>query len=236
MSRLGSVAWQVARRADEAVRQARRAALVAQVRKSAWMAHATVELDLRDDLVVGTGVRVVVEPGTHSVLRLGWESRLDDRVLIILKGGQLLAGDRVEVRRDVVLNLAGTLRVDGETPISWGSVIHCSNDVWLERMCGVAEQVTIADSSHFFTTPDEHFWHNVRTGSVRVGQNTWICPKATLTRGADVGSHCIVGSNSVVTGVVPDGHLASGVPAVVRPLPLPWVVSPGTAAGGSVPR
>ena len=34
----------------------------------------------------------------------------------------------------------------------------------------IAEQVTIADSSHFFTTPDEHFWHNVRRGRVRVGR------------------------------------------------------------------
>ncbi|MCW2600400.1 MAG: hypothetical protein JWM02_2229 [Frankiales bacterium] len=227
MSKLGHVAGRLVRRADQTIRQARRAALVAQIRKAAWLAGATVELDLRDDLVVGVGVRVMVEPGTHSVLRLGAQSRIDDRVFIMLKGGKLLAGDRVELRRDVVVNVTGTLRIDGDTPISWGSVIHCSNDIWLERMAGVAEQVTIADSSHFFTNPDEHFWHNVRKGSVRVGQNTWICPKATLTRGTDVGNHCIVAAGSVVTGVVPDGHMASGVPAVVRPLSLPWSPSPG---------
>jgi acetyltransferase-like isoleucine patch superfamily enzyme len=57
---------------------------------------------------------------------------------------------------------------------------------------------------------------------VRVGYNTWICPKVTLAKGADVGAHCIVASNSVVVSKVPDGSLASGVPAEVRPLPLPW--------------
>jgi acetyltransferase-like isoleucine patch superfamily enzyme len=227
MSGVGRLARRAALSADEALRRVRRAALVAQVRKAAWQVGATVELDLASDVHVGAHIRVTVAPGTNSVLRLGAGSRIEDRVVIMLKGGQLLGGDRVEVRRDVILNLAGTLRIEGDTPISWGSVVHCSNDILLERMAGIAEQVTIADSSHYFTSPDDHFWHNVRKGSVRVGRNTWVCPKATLTKGADVGAHCIVGSGSVVTGVVPDGHLASGVPAAIRPLRLPWVVSPG---------
>ena len=129
----------------------------------------------------------------------------------------------LEFRRGVVLNVAGRLELQGDNPVSWGTVLHCSNEIVLEPMVGLAEYVTLADSSHFFTTPDEHFWHNVRSGSVRIGRNTWVCPKATLTKGADVGAHCIVASGSVVTGVVPDGHLASGVPAVLRALPLPWL-------------
>ena len=209
-------------RVQHASQRGRRAAFVAATRVAARAAGAQVDLQLADDLLVGRGVRVTFEPGSSNVLRIGRGCRLDDRVLVMLKGGTVDLGDRVEVRRDTVLNVGGVLRVEGDTPISWGCVIHCSNDVVLERMAGIAEQVTIADSSHYFTTPEEHFWHNVRQGRVRVGRNTWVCPKVTLARGADVGAHCIVGSNSVVTGVVPDGHLASGVPALVRPLPLPW--------------
>ena len=52
---------------------------------------------------------------------------------------------------------------------------------------------------------------------------TSICSKATIARGARVGDHCIVAGNSIVTGDVPSGHMASGVPAtVVREVPLPW--------------
>jgi acetyltransferase-like isoleucine patch superfamily enzyme len=216
----------VARRCAPVVRSAaqrtRRALLLTRIHAAAELAGSTVTVDLADDLAVGRGVRVTFEPGTHNVLRIGRGSQLGDRVLIMLKGGTVEAGERVEIRRDVILNVAGVLRIEGDTPISWASILHCSNDVLLERMAGLAEQVTVADSSHYFTEPDAHFWHNVRKGSVRVGSNTWICPKATLARGADVGAHCIVGSGSVVTGPVPDGHLASGVPAQVRPLPLPW--------------
>jgi acetyltransferase-like isoleucine patch superfamily enzyme len=219
-----SRAWRAVNRLAVRRQRVRRRLFIARVRVAAARVGAQVELDLAPDLFLGKGIQVTVDHGTRTVVRLGAGSRLEDRVLLMLKGGALLGGDRVEIRRDVVLNLTGTLRIDGDSPISWGSVIHCSNDVHLERMVGIAEQVTIADSSHYFTTPDEHFWHNVRKGSVHVGRNTWICPKVTLTRGADVGAHCIVGSGSVVTGVVPDGHLASGIPATLRPLPLPWAV------------
>lgn len=226
IERVGWATFGAARRIAPVVtgsaQRARRAVLVTRIRAAARMVRAEVDLDFAPDLLVGRDVRVTVEPGTRNVLRIGPGSRLDDRVLVMLKGGTVELGPRVEIRRDVVLNVAGVLRVEGDTPISWGSVLHCSSEVVLERMVGLAEQVTIADSSHYFTTPDAHFWHNVRSGPIRVGRNTWICPKATVVRGADIGACCIVGSGSVVTGRVPDGHLASGVPAQVRPLPLPW--------------
>lgn len=230
-------AFGVARRATPTVtaarQRARRAAFVARTLSAARMVRASVDLDVAGDLRVGRDVTVTFEPGSRNVLHVGPGSTFEDRVLIMLKGGTVDLGPRVELRRDVVLNVAGRLRVVGDTPVSWGSVLHCSTEVVFERMVGLAEQVTVADSSHYFTEPDVHFWHNVRTGTVRVGRNTWICPKATLTRGSDVGACCIVGSGSVVTGRVPDGHLASGVPAVVRPLPLPWLEDPRSSAAAA---
>jgi len=216
------VARGVATRVEPATAATRRAAFVARIRAAAAWNHATIDLEVADDVVVGRGVRVTFQPWSENRLRIGPACRIEDDVLIQLKSGSIVLGERVELRRGVVLNVAGRLEMQGHNPVSWNSVIHCSNEVTLGRMAGIAEQVTIADSSHYFTTPDEHFWHNVRVGSVSVGYNTWICPKVTLARGAAVGAHCIVGSNSVVVGPVPDGSLASGVPAEIRPLSLPW--------------
>lgn len=203
--------------------KARRARFIARVKSAAAWANATIDIDLAADVRIGRNVRVTVQPHTHNVLRVGPRCRIDDGVLIQLKGGSILLAHDVELRRDVVLNVAGQLELQGDNPVSWNTVIHCSNSVTIAPMAGLAEQVTVADSSHYFTTPEAHFWHNVRVGEVYVGRNTWICPKVTLARGAHVGDHCIVGSNSVVVGKVPDGSLASGVPAVVRRLELPWM-------------
>jgi acetyltransferase-like isoleucine patch superfamily enzyme len=200
----------------------RRARFLRQVRREAARANATVQIDVAEDLRVGDDVTVTFSRGSTNVLRIGPGCLIENRVTIALKGGQLLMGQRIELRRDVLLNVGGVLTMGDDSALSWGVIVHCSNEVVLEPMAGAAEYVTIADSSHYFTTPEEHFWHNVRKGTVRVGRNTWLCPKATVTRNADVGAFCIVASNTVVTGTVPDGSLASGVPAVVRPLPLPW--------------
>jgi acetyltransferase-like isoleucine patch superfamily enzyme len=215
---------------------ARRRAVLARTRAAATWAHATVRLDVAPDVRIGAGVRVAFKPWSHNVLSIGPGSSLEDRVLIQLKGGTIQFGDHIEVRRDCVLNVAGTLVAEGDNPISWGSVIHCSTDVRLARMVGIAEHVTLADSSHFFTEPDQHFWHNVRTGTIAIGRNTWICPKVTVTRDVEIGAYCIVAAGSVVVADVPDGSLASGVPATHRPLPLPWeesVAAERRAAGGA---
>jgi acetyltransferase-like isoleucine patch superfamily enzyme len=222
MSSAGHLLRRVLAETAEVQRVARRAAFLASVKAAAWKGGATVDVQLHPSLVVGKDVTVTVDPGTRSVMRFGAGCLLGDRVLIALKGGQLLVGDEVDIRRDCVLSITGRLRIDGQSPISWGCVFHCSEDIHLETRVGLAEQVTVADSSHFFVDATSHFWHNVKKSPVRIGENTWLCPKATVTRGADIGTRCIVGSGSVVTGVVPDDHLATGVPAVVRPLPTPW--------------
>lgn len=231
MSAAGHVVRSGLHALDRGRRSGRRQLLALRIRTAAWRVGATVDVTLPDDLLVGRDVTVVVAPGSHSTVRFGSGCSLGDRLLLQLKGGELLAGDRVELRKDVVINLAGRLELRGDNLVSWGAVLHVSNDVVLEEQAIFGEYLTVADSSHYFTTPDDHVWHNVRTGSVRVGRNTWVCPKVTLARGADVGSHCIVGSNSVVTASVPDGHLASGVPATVRPLPLPWQQDPEAVGG-----
>ena len=65
--------------------------------------------------------------------------------------------------------------------------------------------------------------HNIQLGPVEIGNNSLIAAKATVARNSKVGDFCIVAGNSVVTGEVPSGHLASGVPAkVVKELDLPW--------------
>jgi len=209
-------------------------AFVTRTRAAALLADAYVDLDIADDVWVGAGTRVSFAPGTHNVLHIGAGGSLGDRVTIQLKGGQVRVGPRTEIRHGSLLNVAGELNAEGDSVVSWGCVIHCSNDIVLERMVIIGEYTTLADSSHFFTDPDAHVWHNVRSGSIRIGCNTWIAAKVTIARDADIGSHCIVGANSVVVGKVPDGSLASGVPATCRPLELPWRgADPGTRSASS---
>jgi acetyltransferase-like isoleucine patch superfamily enzyme len=211
-------------RAEGLYWRARRRAFIAQVRALARARGASVDIDVAWNVQIGRRVRVEILPGTDNVLHIGRRSLIGNDVLMMLKGGEIRLGPRSDVRSRVVLNVAGRLTLEGENPLSWGTAVHCADEIVLEQMVGLAENVTVADSTHFFTEPDAFFYHNVRTAPVRVRRNTWLCPKVTVTSGVEIGSHCIIGSNSVVTSSIPSGSLASGIPAkVIRQLPLPWL-------------
>ncbi len=200
----------------------RRAVFVRRLQLQARWARAALDLDVAGDARIHPSTRVTLEPESRNRLHIGPRVRIGPRVLVQLKGGSVRLGADCELRRDTVLNVAGALHLVGENILGWGCVVHCNREVVLDRMASASEYVTIADSSHYVADPDEHFYHSVRPGSVTVGRNSWLASKATLTRNARVGDHCVVGANSVVIGSVPDGHLASGVPASTRPLRLPW--------------
>jgi acetyltransferase-like isoleucine patch superfamily enzyme len=48
---------------------------------------------------------------------------------------------------------------------------------------------------------------------VDVGSNVWIGYGACILRGAKVGDNAVIGTNSVVTGDVPQNAVVGGVPA-----------------------
>jgi acetyltransferase-like isoleucine patch superfamily enzyme len=207
-----------------AIYGARRAAFVSRLKLLAAWYGSEIEIDIAPDVRLGKNIAVTVWPGTRNVVRIGPGTRIGDRVEFILKDGRILIGDAVEIRRGTTFMMwGGTLELEGGNILSWGNVIHCANSIRLARLASTNEWVTLVDSSHYFTEIDRFFYDNTKTDPIEIGYNTWICSKATIARGAKVGDHCIIAGNSIVTGEVPSGHLASGVPAaVIRELSLPW--------------
>lgn len=47
---------------------------------------------------------------------------------------------------------------------------------------------------------------------VTIGDDCWIAGNVTILAGAHIGSGCIIGAGSVVSGTIPDGYLAYGDP------------------------
>lgn len=46
-----------------------------------------------------------------------------------------------------------------------------------------------------------------------IGNNVWIASNVTICAGAEIGNDCVIGAGSVVTGKIPDGYIAYGIPA-----------------------
>lgn len=233
--RVTSMPWAAKRSVDRAQYAFRRRAFIARLRVHAFWQRATVEIDLSPDLKLGREVRATLEPRTHNVLRIGPNCTIADRMLFVFKGGQIELGDWVEIRRDSVLTVAGRLSMEGKNVVQPAVGIHCDESVIVRRMAGIGERVTIVDSAHYFTGPDDWMGDNLKTGPIEIGFNAWLGAKVTVGRNVTVGHHAVVAANALVVDDIPACFLASGVPATAVRRIVPWLDDDerGTAAPGA---
>ncbi len=186
---------------------------------------------------IGAGVHWSGWGQETSSVEIGARSVIEDGASIRLKGGShLLIGPDVVVRRGAVLNVGGTLRLDGDNLISWYSVIHAGESVTFETMAGTGEMVTVVDGDHRRTDADSHWYRSSVSAPVVIGRNTWLAAKSTVTRGVTIGRSVTVAANSVVRADVPDETIVAGVPArIIGPsVPAtrhPKAPSPGPLTG-----
>jgi acetyltransferase-like isoleucine patch superfamily enzyme len=231
---LGKLFWRFKARVEAAHYGRRRAGFIVRARMHALWRHAAIDLTLAPDLKLGKDVRMTLVPRTRNVIRVGPHCTIGERALFVLDGGEIELADWVEIRRDVVLRVAGRLSFGGRNLISQGVSLHCDEAVTVGPLAVITEHVTIVDSAHYFTTPDDWMLDNLKTGPIEIGYNAWIGAKATIGRNVTLGDHVVVAANSLVVDDVPAGHLASGVPAAIVRRIVPWASSADDEVGGQV--
>jgi acetyltransferase-like isoleucine patch superfamily enzyme len=207
------LAHRVAHRGLIVVWRYRRWRLIAGIRLQAWWHRSTVAVEVAGDLRVGRRLRVSVETNTAGRMRVGPGGRWGDGVRIDLRGGELVFGEKVDIRQYCVLQVKGRLELVGPNLIQHGCTLHCDERVTIGDHAVLSEYVTVVDSSHRHDGKAGWFLHDLRTSPVNIGSEVWVAAKATIARGTDIGKAAVVGANSVVVGVVAPGSLVSGVPA-----------------------
>lgn len=58
--------------------------------------------------------------------------------------------------------------------------------------------------------------------SVRIGNHVWIAPNSKIMKGAEIGDGSIIGSNTIVTKIIPQNVLVVGAPAKVVKENINW--------------
>jgi acetyltransferase-like isoleucine patch superfamily enzyme len=202
----------------------RRRRFIMRLHLNAWLVRSTV--DVRVAKTAKIGKRIVIEAPSrcHTLVAVGSGSSIGHGVRLRLGGGEINLGDIVDVRDNVVLGVAGgKLVLDGPNNLGHGVTFHCNESIHLAKFAHVAEYSTFSDMSHFYSDPDGWSYENAKSAPIEIGQDVWVCPKATITSGVTIGDHSIVASNTVVIKDAPSASLLSGVPArVVRDVDLPW--------------
>jgi acetyltransferase-like isoleucine patch superfamily enzyme len=94
--------------------------------------------------------------------------------------------------------------------------IYASKEIIIERKVLIANFVYIADNVHGYEDINVPIMHQniVQKKPVRIGEGSWIGEHVCII-GANIGKHCVIGANSVVTHDIPDYSIAVGSPAKV---------------------
>lgn len=202
-------------------RRWRRRAFLVRLRWEAWLSGTRLTVDVAKDLRVEPGVRFELRPGP-VVVRIGPRTTIASGVLFRL-GGDLLIGPNCELRHNIVINVKGSLELEGRVGLGVGVMIHADLPLVFEWGAMAAEYATVLDSHHEFDgTMVYTFDKPVTARQVRIGACCFLGSKSSVMPGVTVGRRSVVGAGSVVTKDVSEGWVVTGAPArPVRELPNP---------------
>lgn len=94
--------------------------------------------------------------------------------------------------------------------------IYATKKIVIENDVLIANFVYISDNVHGYKNIHKPIMHQnvIQLNTVRIGEGSWLGEHVSVI-GANIGRHCVIGSNSVVTHDVPDYSVAVGAPARV---------------------
>jgi acetyltransferase-like isoleucine patch superfamily enzyme len=148
-------------------------------------------------------------------------------------------GSHIVIRPHVWLNVLpdeGTtikIVIEDNCVLGGRDVLSAKNCIHIERDVIMAKSVLIQDHNHAYEDVelpirDQGVTHG---GSIRIGEGSWIgqCAAIICSRGKlEIGRHCVIAANSVVTRSTPPFSVVAGNPArVIRqydPAKKAWVI------------
>lgn len=154
----------------------------------------------------------------HFILLL--TNGLPDNVVFLRLRGALVrpflgqCGQDLRLGRDLTFYNPRQIRLGSHVYIArgcWfsaGAPLFIGNEVLFGPYCLVSSQNHTKDGQSF------RFGNSVEK-EITVGSGSWIAGHVSLTAGSQVGTGCLVGAGSVVSGRLPDGCTAGGIPARV---------------------
>ena len=162
--------------------------------------------------------RFLLEPGARVILHAGIAADRTPGGLAFIAGrdatieigpGTWLRGETDPVR---LVAFAGAEIRTGPDCFLNGCHLSAKRSVRLGRRSWVGLGSRVFDSDQHDADADRL----EQIAPVSIGDHSWVAADVTVLKGVSIGSHCIVGTRSLVTRDVPDHRLAFGFPAEVR--------------------
>ena len=147
---------------------------------------------------------------------------------LILKPLSLEGKHNIEIGKHVIIQeytwlaampLTGSsvkLEIGNNSVIGHFNHIYATKSIVIEDYVLTADRVYITDNLHQYDNPNVPIILQPikQISPVRIGEGSWLGENVCVI-GVNIGKHCVIGANSVVTHDIPDYSIAVGVPAKV---------------------
>lgn len=134
-------------------------------------------------------------------------------------------GKGVIIQKDCWLNIAFNnpapgpmIVIDEGTNIGRRCTLSAAHRVIIGKFVLIAPNVFIADTHHEYQNlgvPIMHQGITTHTDQVTIGDESWVGINAVIMGNVNIGKHCVIGANAVVTRDIPDYCIAVGNPAKI---------------------
>jgi acetyltransferase-like isoleucine patch superfamily enzyme len=146
--------------------------------------------------------------------------------MLILNPGFISIGDRVSIRNGVRLEVVRSsdrripqLTIGHDTNIEQNVHIVCHSRVRIGNNVSITGNCSIVDVTHPFSNVHCHTKIGDRIQDedsfLEIGDGSFIGFGSVVLPNVRIGTHVVIGANSVVTHDIPDYSVAAGGPAVV---------------------
>lgn len=146
-----------------------------------------------------------------------------DHPLRIDGGKSIFIGERVSIKYKSWIGakpLTGCnnckLQIKDGCVLGHFNQIYSTKSIIIHEKVLTADNVYISDNLHGYEDIETPILNQpvIQNGTVEIGVGTWL-GKNVCVIGANIGKHCVIGANSVVTHDIPDYSVAVGAPARV---------------------
>ena len=151
-------------------------------------------------------------------MTIGDRVAVDDLVLLDASGGDLHIGHDVMIARSAIVQAKnGPIRIGDNGNIGSRTILSSASGIYLGRHVLMAGNCYIGGARYGLDRCDIPIMNQpaYSKGPVQIGDDVWLGAGATILDGAKIGSGAVIGAGAVVTGDIPDGAIAAGVPARV---------------------
>lgn len=123
--------------------------------------------------------------------------------------GKIILGKAVRAHSLVRLRVTNkaTLTIGDNVSFNYGCMVTAQNNIHICSGVEFGPNVMIYDHDHDFRAKGGLKANKYKSGSVIIGENTWIGANSIILKGTKLGSNCVVGAGSIISGEFPDNTL-----------------------------